>query len=128
MSFDEQPPGDDLDEGDFDEEDSLVRAFTLTGGRTRNESIQIAIECLVYQSLPSQQSPPSLGPVETDIWTTAGERLSPAEISAHLELPLGVVRVLVGDLVTGGLLDVGRTTDAGDRQLVRRLIDGVRAL
>jgi len=128
VSVEDRGPDVDDADPDVDEGESLVRAFTLTGGRTRNETVQIAIERIVFQSPSSQQSPPPLGPVETDIWIIAGARLSPAEISARLELPLGVVRVLIGDLVSAGLLDVGRTTTAADGQLVRRLIDGVRAL
>jgi DNA-binding GntR family transcriptional regulator len=37
---------------------------------------------------------------------TGGRILSVAELSAHLSLPLGVVRVVVGDLADEGLLVV----------------------
>lgn len=113
---------------DPDEGDSFVRSFTLTGGRTRNDRVEVAIHTVVCQSSTSQSLPPKLAPVETDIWIAAGDRLSPAEMSSRLGIPLGVVRVLVGDLVTDGLVDLGKTTSTGDAKLVRRLIDGVRAL
>ena len=127
-----------LDEGVFDEDDemfdedeqneSLVRAFTLTGGRTQNKEVAVPIQSVVCQSQASLAAPPTLAPVESEIWRVAGDRLSSAEISYRLELPLGVVRVLVGDLVTAGLVTVGKTTATGNAQLVRRLIDGVRSL
>lgn len=128
-----EPTGDggdvdpEVDVGPADE-DSLVRAFTLTGGRTRNDDVHVAVQSVVCQSARSLAAPPVLAPVETEIWRVAEHRLSAAEISARLELPVGVVRVLVGDLVTAGLLDLGRTVSRGDAKLVRRLIDGVRAL
>jgi Protein of unknown function (DUF742) len=41
--------------------------------------------------------------------------LSIAEVSAHLHLPLGVIRVLVGDMADEHLVMVHRPTHAGDR-------------
>jgi len=108
--------------------DRFVRPFTMTRGRTRAEGIEVAIESIVYQSPASLTTPPTLTPVESEIWAAAAGKVSSAEISAKLGLPLGVVRVLVGDLATAGLLHLGRTTATGDAQLIRRLIDGVRAV
>ena len=56
-----------------------------------------------------------------------------AEIAAHLSLPLGVARVLVGDLVTQGYLRVhttlgDSTTDDERRELIGRTLRGLRAL
>ena len=53
------------------------------------------------------------------------------EIATHLHFPLGVVRVLVGDLTESRVLAVG-TTASGDPNerfaLLERLLDGIRAL
>ncbi|MEL6982355.1 MAG: DUF742 domain-containing protein, partial [Actinomycetota bacterium] len=57
---------------------------------------------------------------------------SVAEISAHLVIPLQVVKVLVGDLVTvdavtthrGGFQDDGRP----DLALLERVLDGLQSL
>lgn len=110
------------------DDDYLVRPYTLTRGRTRNEGIDVAIQTVVCQSKASLVTPPPVGPVEQAIWTVAAGRLSSADISAKLDLPLGVVRVLVGDLAKAGHIELGVTVSAGDAQLLRRLIDGVRAL
>ena len=61
------------------------------------------------------------------------ERVSIAEISSHAALPIGVVRVLVGDLVATGHLRVHATlTDLSPvsdrRRLIERTLDGLRAL
>jgi hypothetical protein len=58
---------------------------------------------------------------------------SVAEISARLNLPLGVTRVLVGDLVTSGYLRVNRTLTESStrderRELIGRTLRGLRAL
>ncbi|EUA06874.1 hypothetical protein I553_0473 [Mycobacterium xenopi 4042] len=58
---------------------------------------------------------------------------SVAEISARLDLPLGVARVLVGDLVTFGYLRVQPTlnddsTQDERRELIGRTLRGLRAL
>jgi Protein of unknown function (DUF742) len=58
---------------------------------------------------------------------------SVAEIAARLSLPLGVARVLIGDLVAQGYLQVhdtlgeSSTTDER-RELIGRTLRGLRAL
>jgi hypothetical protein len=54
--------------------------------------------------------------------------LSIAEVSAHLNLPLGVVRVLVGDMADEHLVIVHRSAHVGDRPdpaLLERVLDGL---
>ena len=52
-----------------------------------------------------------------------------AELAVEVRAPLTVVRVLVSDLYTVGLLDVHRTTSPGDDlALLQRLIDRVKAI
>ena len=53
-----------------------------------------------------------------------------AEISAKISIPIGVAKVLVGDLVVDGILALyDAPTDASqDITLVRELIDGIRNL
>ena len=58
---------------------------------------------------------------------------SVAEIAARLSLPLGVARVLIGDLVTQGYVQVQDTlaeTSTTDerRELIGRTLRGLRAL
>ena len=58
--------------------------------------------------------------------------LSVAEVSAHLHLPLGVARVLVGDMTDEGLRRLNRP-QAGRRppqtsELLERVLDGLQAL
>ena len=58
---------------------------------------------------------------------------SVAEIAAHLSLPVGVARVLIGDLVSSGHLRVHTTlsdqsTIDERRELIGRTLRGLRAL
>ena len=116
------------DHHELEEQDPLVRPYTLTGGRTTSDASAVPVEAIVRQTPGSADRLPPLGPVEGDIWEAAGDGQSSFELSARLGLPLGVVRVLVGDLAGGRLVDVGQTADNADVALVRRLIDGVNAL
>jgi hypothetical protein len=57
--------------------------------------------------------------------------LSIAEISARLDLPLGVARVLVGDMAGEGLVTVHRPASVGDRPdlaLLERVLYGLRTI
>ena len=62
----------------------------------------------------------------------AVDPLSIAEISAHLSVPLGVARVLVGDMVEEGLLDSQQleTGESGrpDTALLERVLEGLESL
>lgn len=110
----------------------LVRPYTLTAGRTKAE-VDIPLEAPVQalQSATFLRWP--RGDVRGRIVQLCRKSPSVAEISARLDLPLGVARVLVGDLVTSGYLRVNRTlTDrsTGDerRELIGRTLRGLRAL
>ncbi|MCH6159020.1 DUF742 domain-containing protein [Streptomyces marispadix] len=56
---------------------------------------------------------------------------SVAELSAELDLPVGVVRVLIGDLIDAGWVRVSRPVppaELPDESILREVIDGLRAL
>jgi Protein of unknown function (DUF742) len=57
--------------------------------------------------------------------------LSIAEVSAQLHLPLGVIRVLVGDMADLSLVIVHRPAQAGDRldlALLERVLYGLHTI
>ena len=125
---------------DHDDHDELVetartvRPYTVTGGRTRALSSDLPLEALVravgrLHSVPAEGLPPERRRI---LELTSERILSVAELSAHLHLPLGVVRVLVGDLVNNGSVVVhggARTTPAAtDLQVLKGVFDGISAL
>jgi hypothetical protein len=113
-------------------EASLVRPYTLTAGRT-DTSVDLPLEAPVetLQAGLARQWPPN--DVRDRIIQLCIDSPSVAEVSAGLDLPVGVARVLVGDLVMSGYLRVHRTlTDHSTRderhELIGRTLRGLRAL
>jgi Protein of unknown function (DUF742) len=111
---------------------SLVRPYTLTAGRT-DTSVDLPLEAPVQtlRAALAHKWPPN--DVKDKIIQLCTKSPSVAEISARLDLPLGVARVLVGDLVMSGYLRVRRTlTDHSTlderRELIGRTLRGLKAL
>lgn len=92
------------DHGSGEYEAATVRPYMLTGGRTRSVRGDLPMEALVESVAPSSAGRTS---EQRDILAIAtGGFQSVAELSAHTQLPLGVVRVLIGDLEAAGLVQV----------------------
>lgn len=119
-------------ERDDTDEPQLVRPYTLTAGRT-NSRVYLPLEAPV-ETLATAKPPRWPGnDVRGRILTLGADSPSVAEIAAVLSLPLGVARVLIGDLVTQGYLRVHTTlgdssTDDERRELIGRTLRGLRAL
>lgn len=105
------------------EEGSFMRPYLLTGGRTRSEAGELAVEAMVAVSAGS--TPPADRDLAA-IYSLCQTPNSIAEISAKCSMPLGVARVLVADLWGEGTLEVLETTRSDDIAIVRRLLDGIR--
>jgi len=114
-------------------EPQLVRPYTLTAGRT-DSRIYLPLEAPVETVSTPPKSPRWPGnDVRGQILTKCVDSPSVAEIAAFLSLPLGVARVLIGDLVTQGYLRVhttlgDSTTIDERRELIGRTLRGLRAL
>jgi hypothetical protein len=108
-----------------------VRSYVLTGGRTRSGA-DLPLETMVRVTTLGTSASPRLALERKKIVNLSAEPLSIAEISAHLSIPLGVARVLVGDMVEEGLLDSHKpAVAAGERPdvaLLERVLDGLQAL
>ena len=109
-----------------------ARPYTLTGGRT-SARIELPIEVTVETLVSSGEPDWAPSDVRTVIVGLCRDRPSIAEISSYAALPIGVTRVLVGDLVESGHLRVhatltDRSTDSERRRLIERTLDGLRAL
>ena len=108
----------------------VVRHFTLTAGRAHTD-VDIPLEATIRRlSLVDGTSAP--GGVHARILEICDTR-SLAEVSAHLSMPIGVARVLVGDLVQQGHVRVQATiTDDSSfderRDLIERTLRGLRSL
>ena len=119
---------------DFDRVDHTlrVRPYALTGGRTRSAN-DLPIETIVKSTLRGLSMASQFTLERKRIVTMCVEPLSIAEISAYMRVPLGVARVLVGDMSAEGLLEtnqlpVARMGDRPDIKLLERVLDGLQAL
>jgi thioredoxin-dependent peroxiredoxin len=128
-----EPIGDWFSEPETADVPRLVRPYTLTAGRTYS-GVELALEAPV-EAVNSTAKPPRWpkNDVRGQILTLCVHSLSVAEIAARLSLPLGVTRVLVGDLVKQHYLRVHATLDDlmtidERRELTRRTLQGLRAL
>lgn len=92
----------DLAADEADEETYAVRPYAVTGGRTRTTTNEpLPVEALV-QALGGH-SDIGLTPERRKILElTRDQYLSVAELSAHVSLPVGIVRVIVSDLSDAG--------------------------
>ena len=115
---------------DDDRSGLRVRPYAITGGRTRSKA-EVQIETIVVRTAKGEDQLGTAGFEKRTILSLCETPLSVAEISAHLRLPLGVARVLVGDMTDEGLVDFNRSQVAGDRpslRLLERVFDGLQAL
>jgi len=105
-------------------EDPFVRPFMLTGGRTTGRDTDLPVEAMVIATSAGVPAEPD----HAAVVRLCTAPLSIAEIGAHLDLPVGVARVLAADLTASGHLNRCETAVTGDAQLVRRILDGIRTL
>ncbi len=122
----------DLYDDDSVEEARTVRPYALTRGRTRPGRGDLPLEALVrgVEGAVDRASTPERRRI---IELSSASILSVAELSAHLSLPLGVVRVLIGDLADAGLLVVhtGSPTAAPaatNLKVLESVLNGISAL
>lgn len=116
--------------GDAGEPGPLVRPYAVTGGRTRTH-YHFAMEALVSTTMDGQRGSGHGRPEFQVISGLCRELRSVAEIAAHLKVPLGVARVLVGDMADEGLVRVHQPSSDGggpDRALLERVLSGLRKL
>jgi len=107
------------------DEASFVRPFVVTQGRTVGEAGDIPLETLVV----ARTSPEGLAPDHAAVVTAcSGDPVSVMEIAMHLDLQLGVARVLVADLTASEHVEQYDTASSESSAIVKRLLEGLRAL
>ena len=108
----------------------LVRPYAVTGGRTRSR-YHHQIEAMVAASHYEARDLSTLSPECQAILGFCRDWRSVAEISAVLRMPLGVARVLIGDMAVDGLVRIHQIDheDGGpDLNLLERVRSGLRKL
>ena len=124
-------PSSHLEQTDQDTGASAVRPYTWTRGRTKS-GFDLAIETLVSTSRRGREQMGMLQVEHRAVAELCGEARSVAEVAALLSLPLGVARVVLGDMAGLGLVTVHQTAssagNAPDLALMERVLSGLRRL
>ena len=105
----------------------LIRSYTLTAGRTAS-AVDLALEATLR--LQAGAEAPVLSPSAAQVLEVC-DRRSVAEVSALTKMPIGVTRVLLGDLIEQGLVRIQATitdkTSTDERlELIERTLRGLR--
>lgn len=114
----------------------LVRPYAMTGGRTDPGPTGVRFDLIALVTLdataPGTDDDTALGPEHRAlIELCRPETQSVAELAAGADLPVGVVRVLLGDLLELGCVTVSRPVPPAqlpDERILREVIEGLRAL
>ena len=107
----------------------VVRPYTLTGGRTAPK-VELPFEATLRREVGGPEDPHDANLLRI---LEVCDRRSVAEVSAHVHMPIGVVRVLLGDLIEQGHVRVQATLTADSsqderRELIERTLRGLRTL
>jgi hypothetical protein len=124
-----EPPlaGSGRDEVPLRRRSARVRPYALTGGRTQARH-PLLVETLVTANRREPGQDATLPPEARAIYAFCSTRRSIAEIAAVLSLPLGVVRVLVGDLADAGRVRIHPVAAVVPRrELLERVLRGLKA-
>ncbi|CAM3856025.1 DUF742 domain-containing protein [Nocardioides zeicaulis] len=118
------PPTEPDDEG---YRPRLIRSYTITAGRTAT-TVDLPMEATLR--LQAGAEAPVLTPSAAQVLEVC-DRRSVAEVSALTKMPIGVARVLLGDLIEQGLVRIQATitekTSTDERlELIERTLRGLR--
>jgi hypothetical protein len=107
----------------------VVRPYTLTGGRTAPK-VELPVEATLRREAGGSGDPSDANLARI---LEVCDKRSVAEVSAHVHMPIGVVRVLLGDLIEQGHVRVQATLTAESsqderRELIERTLRGLRTL
>lgn len=118
-----------------DEAGPVVRPYAMTRGRTTSAAVaklDLIAQVIADGPVDEPVADQSLSPEHLDIVDLCRDApLSVAELAAELDLPIGVVRVLIGDLIDAELVRVSRPVppaELPDESILREVINGLRAL
>ncbi|MCM2577612.1 DUF742 domain-containing protein [Streptomyces meridianus] len=116
----------------FDEEAGpVVRLYAMTAGRARPTSEAFDLIAVVHAEEGDDLPLPASPEQAVILGLCRNAPRSVADIAADSDLPVGVVRVLLGDLLDAGLIGVSRPVPPAqlpDAGILREVINGLRAL
>jgi hypothetical protein len=137
-----KPDWEEAEEGDQEEdgEGAMVRPYTITRGRTVSKKDDLTLITVITtpddprdkDGVPVRPGP--LQPEHRLILERCRRPAAVAEVAADLSLPISVIKILLGDLVSQGLLlaraplSVARASGGADLGLLTAVRDALRRL
>jgi hypothetical protein len=108
----------------------VVRPYALTGGLTRPSGQRFDLLDMVGVVRRAAQDMPLLAPEQADLLERCQIPAPLVDLAAGLDLPVGVVRILVSDLRERGLVTIHRAEPAGvgDLKILQEVVDGLRGI
>ncbi len=109
----------------------VVRPYAVTGGRARPATTGIGLLTFIEANYSPDADVATLQPEHRTILQITRTAHTLADVASELDLPVGVARVLVGDLVHTRLVTVFESETSvrpPDEPILRAVIDGLRAL
>jgi len=109
----------------------VVRPYAVTRGRTRPRTEEFDLISVIVATGAQPADRAWLGPEEQHMLGLCRRPVTIADVASDLDLPLGVVRVLLSDMSDQGLVKVltapppRRMTDT---HVLRNVLDGLKAL
>jgi Protein of unknown function (DUF742) len=110
----------------------VVRPYALTQGRTRHAGEAFDLVATVTTTGGRVADPGALAPEHISVLQLARVPTTVVDIASDVDLPLGVVRILLADLRELGLVAIQAPVPARpqqiDRNTLREVLHGLRAL
>lgn len=114
----------------------MVRPYTMTGGRVGTRTDRIALEALVAATPDGMRRRSEYRWESAEIVARSRQETAVIELAALLEVPIGVVKVLVADLREQGAVSITdpplqRPTNSDGEvytDLLQKVLDGIKSL
>ena len=109
----------------------VVRPYAMTQGRVAPSGGEFDLVAFVVAAPPESAADTGLHPEHHAIVAAAWEPISVVELASTLDLSIGVVRVLLGDLRSAGLISMYEPPAASqphDVDVLKAVVNGLRAL
>jgi hypothetical protein len=110
----------------------VVRPYALTRGRTRHSGEAFDLVATVIATHARVADPNALAPEHISVLQLARMPTTVVDIASDVDLPLGVVRILLADLRELGLVairaPVSTKAQQIDRNTLREVLHGLRGL
>jgi Protein of unknown function (DUF742) len=109
----------------------VVRHYAMTSGRTKPRRGDFDLITLIMATRTTSQLDASLQPELSAIIKLCQNPISVAELATHLDLPAGIVRVLLGDLLDRGYIRTRSPAPAAQlptERVFKAVLDGLRSL